>query len=422
MSDAQRSTVIIETLRMVIEATDHAFDSFKSFKSNPTSSVSDAVNARVLDDSISETIGQRAETMGTIAENIVGEHSDYRVVIGEGLHGESGVPVPGATTEPWNEELSNPAKEVPPGYEKVPEKLNISGKVLRVLNSLLGIGLVVSMSFSLAHEWKSLTNAGKILGVLNVVVQGLIVLLDILTVGADIGLFAITETMSVVLPIAGAVLAVIGMVLMIVQLFVNFYSARQKPQDPIEDFIRDVAHKLIDAFDPSPEPELAYTISHTDVCAGKNMTITITGKNMSSKTVTLSHTRITLYTGDDDVCLFNSTEPYIELVGDDEQDKDKDGHTYVTTSDLSGADLPTPAKLGNESKYYQYELKAAGPPQDFTTSLKNLVLEKGQMFKSVWTAGINKKGKDKDSSTSWIELVEVGLVDKCVEQFTLHRI
>ncbi|KAJ5546864.1 hypothetical protein N7494_004449 [Penicillium frequentans] len=422
MSGAARSTVIIETARMILDATDHAFDSFKSFKSKPSSTALDEVNTQVLNDSLSETIGQNGKKMGAMAKEIVGEKSDYRVVMGENMKGQSEVPIEGQNTEIWNEDISSPAKEVPPGYEEVPEKLDISGKMLRILNAILGIGLIISMSFSLAHDWNSLTDTGKVLGVLNVIVQGLIVLLDIVTTAADIGLFAITEAMSVALPLLGAVLAVIGMVLMIVQLFVNFYSAQQEPPDPIADFVKDVGHALIATFDPSPEPQLTYSISKTDVRARESTSITITGVNNSPDKVTLSHTKITLYTGNDDVCLFRNTKPYIQLVEDQNSDKGQDGYTYVTTHDISGAQLPEPAKLGNKSDYYQYDLKAAGPPQKFTTSLKNLILEKGQKFQSVWTALVNDKGKDSDSSTSWIEIAEVGLKDKCQQQFTLHRI
>ncbi|KXG51286.1 uncharacterized protein PGRI_095470 [Penicillium griseofulvum] len=423
MSDAARATVILETIRMVIDAIDHAFDAFKSFKSKPTSTAIDDVNTQLLDDRISETIDLKGKKMGTIAEESVSEKLDYRVVIGEKLQGESGVPTEGEIRETWNEEISSPAKEVPPGHEEVAEKLNVEGKMLRILNTILGIGLVVSMSFSLAHEWNSLTDTGKVLGVLNVVVQGLIVVLNIVTTTADIGLFAITGAMSVAFPVLGAVLAVIGMILMIVQLFVNFYSTRQEPPDPNADFIREKAHNLIATFDLSPEPQLTYSFSETNVHAGENTATTITGVNNTPNKVTLSHTRITLFTGSDEVCLFGTTKPYIQRVEDQDPNKDQNGYTYVTTHELSGAQLPEPAKLGNTSNYYQYDLKVAGPPHEFTTSLKNLILEKGQKFQSVWTVRINNKGKDSDSSTSWIELAEVGLKDKCQQQkFTLHRI
>ncbi|KNG86160.1 hypothetical protein ANOM_006584 [Aspergillus nomiae NRRL 13137] len=422
-SDAAKATVIIEVIGMVVDAAERGFDAFKAFKSGPATTVEDQVNMEVLNDKLSEVISENGEKFGEIAQEITGEE-DYRTVIGDNLQGE-GIPTEFSGEETWNEELSSVAEDVPPGYEDVAKKFNISGSLLRILNAILGIGLVVAMSFSLANDWNSLSDTGKVLGVLNVIVQGLTVLLDVIDVGAELGLYVVTGAMSVALPILGAVLAVIGVILMLVQFFINLFTGKQDPPDPIKDFINDVAHKLIAAFDKAPEPQLTYTLDNDKPSAGGVTTLTIEAVNNSSNDVTLSHTTISLYSGDDDVCLFRNgadETDLIQLVEETDANAKDDGHTYLTPSTVTVGQLPPPSKLGNTSTYYQYDLQAAGPPAEKSKSLQPLILKKGERLKSIWTGKVNGKGEDEERSTSWIELVEVGLKDKCQMQFMLTRV
>ncbi|KAE8380072.1 hypothetical protein BDV26DRAFT_279869 [Aspergillus bertholletiae] len=423
MSDAAKATVIIEVIGMVVDAAEKGFDAFKSFKSGPATTMADQVNMEVLNDKLSEVISENGEKFGEIAQEITGDE-DYRTVMGDHLQGE-GIPAEFSGEETWNEELSSIAEDVPPGYEDVAKKFNISGSLLRILNAILGIGLVVAMSFSLANDWNSLSDTGKVLGVLNVIVQGLTVLLDVIDVGAELGLYAVTGAMSVALPILGAVLAVIGVILLLVQFFINLFIGKQDPPDPIKDFIDDVAHKLIATFETAPEPQLTYTLDNKKPSAGGVTTLTIEAVNNSASDVTLSHTTISLYAGDDDVCLFqNGTDgtDLIQLVEETDSNINNNGYTYLSPSTVAIGQLPTPSRLGNTSIYYQYNLQAAGPPAEESKSLQNLIVKKGEAFKSIWTAQVNRKGSDTESSTSWIELVEVGLKDKCQKQFMLTRV
>ncbi|CAD6446573.1 7630552f-96ab-41cf-8523-f973691513a3 [Sclerotinia trifoliorum] len=422
LSDDKRAVIIIEVVRMVVSGVDKALDAFKKFKSKPASTPADEVNMEALSASVSEEITEKSSEMGDLAQEISGKE-DYRTAIADGIHGE-GVPTEPEGEGSWNKDIGDIVPDVPPGYEDVPKKFNFSGNMLRVLNAILGVGLVVAMSFALATDWGSLSEPGKWIGVLNIIVQGLTVLLDIIDVGADIGLWAVTGTFSVALPILGAVLAVVGVILMVVQLFINLFIKAQPPPDPIANFIDDVGHELIASFDPSPESNLKYSISASDVTAGQVTTITITGKNESSGEVTITNAAITLYSGDDDVCLFRNgaddTENII-LVPDTDADKNENGHTFVTPSKITSAQLPIPARLGNESIYYEYDLRAAGLPKETSGSLNNLILQAGESFQSIWTARINNRGDDKEKSTSWIEIVENGLTDACQSQFVLQR-
>ncbi|KAB8291299.1 hypothetical protein EYC80_009985 [Monilinia laxa] len=423
LSDAQRGVVILEVVRMVIGGVDKAIGAFKGFKSKPASSPIDEINMEVLNQGLAEEITENSSKMEDVAQSIAGEE-DYRTAIADGIHGE-GIPTDFDGKESWNEEISDIASDIPPGYEDVAKKFNISGAMLRMLNAILGIGLVIAMSFSLATDWNSLSDTGKVLGVLNIIVQGLTVLLDVIDVGVEMGLWAVTGTLSVALPILGAVLAVIGVILMVVQLFINLFVKTQEPPDPISDFIDDVAHSLISTFDDSPKSQLNYSVSTSDAHAGEVSTITITGKNESSSDVTISYTAITLYSGDDDVCLFRNgadDTDSIVLALDNDPNKNANGHTFVTPSSITTAQLPTPSRLGNTSAYYEYDLRAAGPPKETSKSLSYLILKAGESFQSIWTAKINNKGDTKERSTSWIEVIEAGLKDTCQSQFVLQRV
>ncbi|KAJ8133039.1 hypothetical protein O1611_g587 [Lasiodiplodia mahajangana] len=419
-SDAEKAVIIIESVRMVVDAAEKSLDAFKSFKSKAAATPADQVNVEALAESLSDVIMENNEKMGELAEKIAGRE-DYRTAMGEGLHG-NGVTTESESKETFNEEITDTAEGAPPGSEEAAKKFNISGNVLKALNVILGVGLVVAMSFSLANDWSSMDTTGKVFGVLNVIVQGLTVLLDIIDLGKAVGLFAITGSMSAALSILGAVLAIIGIVLMIVQLFISFFVAKQDPPDPIGDFLKSTGHKLVASFDKAPSTELSYTISTSNLTGGSVAIVTIEGTNTSSKTVVVSHATITLYSGDDDVCLFGAGAG-IALVQEHDQSHDKPDHIYITPSSVSAGQLPKPAKLGNTSSYYEYDLQVAGPPKGSTsTGLNNLSLKPSEAFKSVWTAVINKAGSTLEKSTSWIEVVEVGLKDKCQTQFMLQRL
>ncbi|OAA47155.1 hypothetical protein NOR_02791 [Metarhizium rileyi] len=427
MSDAQRTDVVIQVIRMVTDSIDRALDAFKSFQSKPASTPADELDMETLNESLTDEIMDHGEAMGDVADKIAGQE-DYRVAIADGLHHDGGVSTEATDgEEQFNEDVDAIPKDVPPGYEEAAKRFNISGNVLRMFNAILGIGLVVAMSFSLANDWNSLSDPGKVLGVLNVVVQGLTVLLDVIDVGAEAGLWAVTGTMSVALPILGAVLAVVGIVLMIVQVLINLFTGTKPPPDPIADFIKDEAHGLIHAFDDAPPPQLSWSPPGFKVSAGQVESITIRGENTSDDDVTLSNAVVTLYSGDDGVCLFrngaaDSSDDTIRLVPETDPHRQTNGYTYVTPQSVVAAQLPVPARLGTESTYYEYDLWIAGPPQETSTKLQQLVVKSGQFLESVWTARINSKGDSEDSSISWIEIVENGLKDRCQVQFSLHRV
>ncbi|KAJ5392728.1 hypothetical protein N7465_011702 [Penicillium sp. CMV-2018d] len=99
---------------------------------------------------------------------------------------------------------------------------------------------------------------------------------------------------------------------------------------------------------------------------------------------------------------------------DDDSHHDESGYTYVTPQKVTAGQLPTPARLGTTSNYYQYNLQAAGPPKENSTPLTSLFLKTARRS--------NRKGDDKEKSTSWIEVMEAGLKDKSQYQFKITRV
>lgn len=319
-----------------------------------------------------------------------------------------------------------PAKQVPDAYEEASAKYKVSGNLLRGLDAIIGVGLVIAMSFSLAHDWNSMSDLGKVLGLLNTVVQALVVLLDIIDAGVAVGLWAVTGTMSVALPLLGAVLTVIGVVIMPVQLFINLFAKNQELPDPIGEFIRDRAHGLISGFDNAPTPQLRYSTPKLELAAGQVASIKITGTNESSTDGTVSHTDITIYSGDDEVSIFrsnaNDQKGNIKLASDVDPPRVEDGHIYVTPKENAVARLLELSRLGNTSKYFEYNLKTAGLTKTKSQALGNLVLKLGAKFESVWTGMINKKGEASETSVSWMDVVEYGLKKKCQAECMLRRV
>ncbi|KAJ5972881.1 uncharacterized protein N7479_002799 [Penicillium vulpinum] len=420
VSDAGKATVIIEAIGMVTDASGKAIDAFKSFASKPALTAAGQINTKALDESrLSKTRGSN-KRLSNVAQEILGGEK-FRTAIGGGICGEE-VPMEGGANETWGQDVSNDAEDILPEYKDAAKKSNIPGNILQIFNVVLGVGLLLAILFSLADDWNSMSDTGKILGVLSAIVQGLTVLLDIVEFAAETGVIAIIGTMSEVLPIFGTVLTVTGIVLMITQVFVNPFITRQPPTSSIQDLINNVGHALIKSFDPLPKTQLEYSISSTSVNANSVTTLMTEGLNNTKREATLSHTSVNLYSGDDDVRLFQNDADFVQLVLDDDSNQNSSGYTYATPQEVTAGQLPVPDKLGNNSNYYQDNLQKASLPKHDSTAITSLLLKSGEKLNSVLTAVVNKKGYDKEKSTSWIEVIQTKLKVKCRYQFKVMRV
>ncbi|KAI1298340.1 hypothetical protein F5Y03DRAFT_409408, partial [Xylaria venustula] len=411
----QRATVILETLKIVTDGMEYAIDSFKRFKDNQMTSAADQLDVETLNQSTYRALDESGQGLGNMSEDINGSGGFHDSVADHVGAGDQ-TPTRPSGKESWNEKVSDPASDLPPGGESAAREFSLSGSILKGLNIALGIGVAAAMTFTLVREWGNLTTAGKIINTLMVITQVLTVILDI---ASFVGEFVATAAFSVVLPIIGAVLAVVGIILMFVGLFVNLYKS-DPPEDPVETYINDTGKPLLALFNDAPDPQLDYTISHTYVTPGEVTSIEITGQNNSGKEVSLTNTRISLLSGGDDTCLFAADDKII-LVSDSDQGKDTENHTYVAPDETTDANLQPPSKLGTTSTYYQYDLRLAGPKKAGEDALQALVLKPAEKIRSVWKARINKKGPDSDNTSSKVSVVEFFQNDKSHVEFTLVR-
>ncbi|KZF22467.1 hypothetical protein L228DRAFT_268931 [Xylona heveae TC161] len=423
LSTSQRITVILQTLQMVVNGISNAMDAWKQFMSGNSQSADTAIALTKLNESVGDSITKNIEELADTVDEIYGEEGAAWEKLSDRITG-NGIPSSQETVvedEIWDESLDKPAADVPPGGEEQADKFSISGKALRVLNVILGIGLVIAMTFSLARDWDNLSTPGKIINTLTVVTQALTVLIDVFETGVELGFWVTTEVLSAALSVVGAVLAVVGVVLMFISLLMNLFMG-DPPEDPIEKYIENTGKPLIDSFDSAPDPKLTYTLSPQQILSKHLTSIRVTATNNSADQVSFPFLTITLLGGGDLACLFkHDIDAVIELVSDTDGSKDHEGHTYVTPASTVGATLPTPSKIGTKSIYYQYDLRVAGPKNEGENSLSALVLDPGQSFSSVWTGYINDRGNDNDSSWSYIDIVESTTLDKTNKQISILR-
>ncbi|KAI0976249.1 hypothetical protein F4678DRAFT_456572 [Xylaria arbuscula] len=405
----QRTTVILETLKIVTEGIEYAIDSFKNFKDNQITSAVDQVDVEALNQGTSRALSESGQGLGKMSEDVNGG-GGFRDSVADHVGADGQTPVRPSGEEVWNEKVSDPVSDLPPGGEPAAKEFSVSGTILKALNIALGIGVAVAMTFTLVRQWGSLTTAGKFINTIAVVTQVLAVILDIATL---VGEFT-TVAFSALLPLAGAIIAVTGIITMIVGFFVNLYRA-DTPTDPVENYIKYKGRPLLALFNDSPEPQLDYTISHTRVAPGKVTSIEITAMNKSKKDVSITNTRISLLSGDDDTCLFAAGDKIV-LVPDDDPSRDTENRTYVAPDKTADANLQPPSKLGTTSAYYQYDLRLAGPKKAGEDALQALVLKPAERIRSVWKATINTQGPD-----SRVSIVELFENDKSHVEFKLVR-
>ncbi|GAW22621.1 hypothetical protein ANO14919_121630 [Xylariales sp. No.14919] len=414
LGDDDRATVILETLKIVTEGIGYALDSFKNFKDNQITSAAGQLDVEALNQGTSRALGESGQGLGKMSEDINGVGGFHESVADHvGAGGQT--PAHPSGEETWNEKVSDPVSDLPPGGKPAAKEFNLSGTILKALNIALGIGVAVAMTFALVRQWDTLTITGRWINGLAIVAQVLTVIMDVATL---VGEFT-TVAFSSYLPLVGVITAVIGIVTMIVGYFVNLYKP-PVATDPVEKYIQDKGTPLLELFDDAPEPKLAYAISTTRVPPGKVTSIEIVAMNLSKEEVSLTNTRISLLSGDDDTCLF-AADDKIVLVPDDDPSRDTENHTYVAPNKTTDANLQPPSKLGTTSSYYQYDLRLAGPKKVGEDALQALVLKPAEKIRSVWKAKINKQGPDSNSNSSRVSIVELSGNDKSHVEFTLVR-
>jgi hypothetical protein len=287
--------------------------------------------------------------------------------------------------------------------------------VIKILSTVLALAVAIAITFDLIHNWDNLSLVDKILGVLAVVVEFLTVALEVVSLGVDIGLWALSATLSAALPVIGTVLAVIGVVLMLLGLLFGLFG-NDAPKDPVQAYIEDTGRSLIAGFGDAPDTQLTYSVSPLSATAGSVTSFTIEGANNSSSDITLSGITISLLSGDSDSCLFSDKEDKIVLVDDNDPDKTKPRHVFVTPSSNVGGSLPFRSRLEADTRtYYQYDLQVGGPKKEREGMLQALVLKPAERFKAVWTSTV------RSGQTSRVDVVERVKSDMFHAQLSITR-
>lgn len=101
-----------------------------------------------------------------------------------------------------------------------------------------------------------LMDVGKVINTLAVILQIFAVVVKVLDLVVARGLI-FSATLSVAVPIVGAVLAFMGIGLMINIMFVDMYATEPRP-DPVGEFVDKSVSRLTRDWQRPPEPKLLY--------------------------------------------------------------------------------------------------------------------------------------------------------------------
>lgn len=274
---------------------------------------------------------------------------------------------------------------------------------------------------SLARDWDDLTTAGKVIETMSVIVQGLTVLLDIVAigikVGVKVGLIAAKATLAVAIPIIGAVLAVIGVILSFLAFFIKTRKEPKPPPDPVVVFINDVAKPLMRSWVEAPNPILQRAVSPTSVTAGRDTRVTFEIRNNSNRDVRLRNVRMSLYGGVDEMCLFRQDDFQI-----------RSGaflQTDVVSLSNAGAGIinvfppeKVRARLDRTvfEDYTLLELNLFGNPDNEDTPRGDLLLKPWEVFRSEWNGRASGRGESK------VDFVEVSEDNVRAPSVTIKRV
>ena len=415
LSDAQRAIVIISTIGMVIDVAAKSFELFldvKKWNANrkdiPLTN-EESLKGQVLDDETTALIQSdkgiedisEANEKATQDKSLRDSYEEIREEMPQDT-ASAGIIEDGINEiKPAETILSDIEKEPPSGVPVAArgqwKAFTTSEKVLKCANIAVGVAFTIAMSIDLKNNWEYLNDTGKALNVIQIVIQGLTVLIDAALLIGDAaiaaGLLAADSVMMVALPVLGAILAVIGIVVMALLSFLNVTKPKEPPKTPVETFIDDTARPLIKVFLPPPPLSLTYTIP-SSIPANQSTPLTITATNNTGKGVTLARSTITLEVGDDDAALFSA--PTAEWAVDDAygtaspiKPLSKAGSVGAAPSSLSTALITYNPRTTSLSSY---DVMVLGKSATTSSDAGPLVLAAGEKVQISWLGTVNKAG------------------------------
>ncbi|KDR76297.1 hypothetical protein GALMADRAFT_140011 [Galerina marginata CBS 339.88] len=422
LNGAERASLIFSTLLMVVDIAGRSietFNSYKQWKGKESPAPDQSVDAKVLDQGTTEVLSSE-KTITNIEKAVAPEFGSQGLKGAVGVRQtEFGLPErksPASDEESFGNPVSESEKaplppDVPPAGTRSARNFNTAGNWLKAATIILGIGLTVSMSLDLKNHWGDLNTVGKVLGTIQVVIQGLTVVCDAVDAAVDIAVAAGEEfadsSLVIALPIVGAVLAVIGIVVMIVQMFINTSAKKDPPQSPVEVFLTNVAHPTIAKLKPPPAITLQYDVPASVKTGPSPEAITFKVTNPSSQIVKLVQTQFTLEGGNDDACLFTDTTMRSDVTDN------TDGTVHTAPNTLVAGTL-RPHPRGETLVSYDFDI--FGITND-DNPMCQLVLNPGESFTVTWVGIVNKVG-----STTMQIIETLGNGDRCRLLKTIQRV
>ncbi|KAF7596915.1 hypothetical protein BBP40_011960 [Aspergillus hancockii] len=410
LSDPKRAQVILETLKIATKGVDNAIDTWKVWKGRTASVDLDQLDVALMDQGAYRALNDSGEELVSMADDVNGSKGSWRHSVGDHVSDE-GVPLEEPGGSRWNEPIDETPEGLPPAAESTAKELSLTGKILKGVNAFLGLGAAIAMAFSLINDWGSMSTVDKVINTLALVVTTLTVVLDLVDFGATVGLFAVTT-----IPVLGQVLAAIGIILAIISFFIHLFSPPQPPPpDPIATFIDKKGKPLISSFDDCQDPQLSYDINTESVSPGLTASIAVTAYNSTGNDISMTNITVKILTGDNGNCLFSDADELI-LVPDNDPNKDRPGHVYITPASNGDGTLPRSDRIGTDHYYHQQNLKVAGSKEANDNALGKFILKAGQSIKAVWTATVYR-----EKGSSLINVVENWGKDKSHWEVRVHR-
>ncbi|KAH8427635.1 uncharacterized protein LDX57_005346 [Aspergillus melleus] len=405
LTGAERAAVISETIIFVTTIVSPVMGTFKTVKkwfAKDTETTGDlttqeSASATALDES--QEITMNSETGVKAMENISsagGEElrESYAELVTDGQPTASSEIAENTiqSLEPEQPITAiNPPPNVPPSAKPQWRKYLTSDTVIRSINVCAEIAFTVSSAIILAKNWDNLKDVGKALNVIQVVTQGLQVLVDasILVTDAMVtaGMVAADGAMVVALPVVGAVLAIIGIVVMLVLAFLDATKHKEPPPTPVEKYLDRERPRVDSDLDTPPQIQLHYTIPG-ELRAGSKAPLVMAAENRTSKTIELANVAVVVEVGDDDAALFSGPVSDWKMAASEiELSALEQGTAGVSPSSLTTGNIISQT-IDNNHHLTEYNLRILGPGKDGAST--PLTLEKGKSIQFGLSGTINK--------------------------------
>ncbi|MCJ1388432.1 hypothetical protein MMC18_001279 [Xylographa bjoerkii] len=411
MDAPAQATCVITTLQMTVNTVKDIADTYKRYKTvkkpvddkNPPAP-QDVKDDAVMDEKLEDSVQDSTAELQAGAETI---HPDTpnatQVCVADKISAngpetrEVGS-MEQAFDEPIVTKESVVLPEVSNGMQDAAKSFNCLDTWLNGINVVLGIALTVSLSLDLKAHWGDMTTVGRVLNIVQICTTGLGALVGVAQICVDyaVATDAIVEGsfMCLAVPFAGAVLAIIGIAVMITLSLINTSSNNDPPPTPVETFIKDNGRPLIAGWDECPSVVLAYAASASER-AGTAETYQITATNVTQTVVTITSTMITVEVGPDAACLFSDST--LTLTTDASTTKTSAQYTYPAPSTLCTATM-TPNLLSDKATSYDIVIGGVADPK--ANPLGQLVLQPQQSVYLYVNGTVNMPG------TSTVQAVE----------------